>query len=115
MFDEEGRIPICPECGAKFTNIFDSIDHLLEEDETFDPVYILPGGMKLMLGSLLRIIYDNRRKPALVSQLVQDCYATLVMSEFMPDHLPDLMNDIVVEEAMEKLDDELKKLFKSGE
>jgi hypothetical protein len=115
MFDEDGRIPVCPECGEKFDNIFDSIDHLLEDDETFDPVYILPGGLKLMLGSLLRLIYENRRRPALVSQLVQDCYSTLAMSEFMPEHLPVVVRDIIVDDAMENLDDELKNLFKNGE
>ena len=115
MFDEDGRIPVCPECGAKFDNIFDSVAHMLEEDESFDPVYILPGGLKLMLGTLLYTLYENRRRPSVISQVVQDCYATLAMAEFMPDSLPNVVTDIVVEEAMENIDDELKKLFKNGE
>ena len=115
MFDEDGRIPMCPECGQKFDNVFDAVDHMLEDDESFDPAFILPAGMKLLLGSLLRTIYDNRRRPSVVSQVVQDCYATLAMAEFMPEQLPNVLNDIIVEQAMESFDVELKKLYKNGE
>ena len=47
----------CPECGEQFDNVFEATDHLLEEDEDFDPALILPNGYRLMIGSLLRCIY----------------------------------------------------------
>lgn len=115
MFDEHGRIPICPECGQEFDNVFEAVWHMLEDDEQFDPSYILPGGVRLMLGSLMWNIYQRRNEPEAVSQLVQDCYATLAMAEFMPEQIPSVMNDIIVEEAMEDIDVELNKLLKNGE
>ena len=115
MFDEDGRIPVCPECGEKFFNIFVAIQHLLEDDEKFDPSYILPGGIKLMLGTLMWNIYHHRYEPEAVSELVQDCYATLAMAEYMPEQIPSMINDLLVEDAMENFDDELKRLFKAGE
>ena len=30
----------CPECGEEFDNVFEATDHLLEEDEEFDPALI---------------------------------------------------------------------------
>jgi len=115
MFDEEGRIPVCPECGQKFDDVFTAVEHMLEDGETFDPGYILPGGIRLMLGSLMKNIYRNRHKPDAVSQLTQDCYATLAMAEFKPEQLPNLINDLLVEEAMGNLDGELDKLLKNRE
>jgi len=108
-------IPECPECGAKFDNIFSAIDHMLEDDEQFDPAFILPGGFKLLLGSLLRMIYLNRDNPNAVSSIVQDCYGTLFAAETAPDTMDYIMEDVFVANAMENFDVELKKLFKNGE
>jgi hypothetical protein len=115
MFNENGRIPVCPECGQKFDNVFEAVWHMLEDDEQFDPAYILPGNIRLMLGSLMWSIYKHRNEPEMISELVQDCYATLAMAEFMPEQIPSVINDILVEEAMEDIDDELKRLLKDRE
>ena len=38
------EIPSCPECGERFENVFEATDHLLEDDEEFDPALILQIG-----------------------------------------------------------------------
>jgi hypothetical protein len=115
MFNEDGRIPSCPECGEKFDNIFTAVEHMLDDDEEFNPAFILPGGIRLMLGTLMWNIYQRRNEPDVVSELAQDCYATLAMGEFMPEAIPNVLNDLLVEDAMENFDDELKQLFKNRE
>ena len=57
------KIPPCPECGEHFENAFDATDHLLEDDEEFDPALVLPNGYRLMIGSLLRCIYRYADSP----------------------------------------------------
>ena len=113
--DKDSGFARCPECGAKFDDMFSVVDHMLEDDESFDPAFILPGGFKLLLGSLLRLIYDNRDNPNAVSNIVQDCYGTLFAAEMAPDTMDYFMEDVFVASAMENFDVELKKLFKNGE
>lgn len=115
LFDENRKIPMCPECGVKFDDIFEAVNHLLEDDEQFDPALILPGGYRLLIGSLLRMIYENRHNPIAISDLVQDCYGTLFAAEIDTELLGENIEDIFVETAMENFDVELKKLFKNGE
>ena len=115
LFDKDGKIPKCPECGWKFEDIFEAVDHMLEDDEEFNPALILPGGYKLLIGSLLRMIYNNRTNPSMVSDIVQDCYATLFMAEVTPELISETVEDIFVQNVMENFDVELKKLFKNGE
>ena len=43
MFDfKKNELPSCPECGYEFNNAFEAVDHMLEDDEQFDPALILP-------------------------------------------------------------------------
>ena len=58
-FDDEPPYNFCNECNETFENSFQLIDHTLEEDDEFDPYYLLPNGFKLLLGSLLRFMYNN--------------------------------------------------------
>jgi hypothetical protein len=105
----------CPECGAHFENSFEAVDHLLEEDEEFDPSLILPNGYRLMIGSLLRSIYEHAHEPAKVEELTEDTYMTLFMVEMSPDSVSGIIQDIIVTENMADLDNELKELLEDRE
>ena len=111
---EKRRIPLCPECGQKFEDVFEAVDHLLEDDEEFDPALILPGGFRLMVGSLIRAFYEHRFSANEVSDIAQDAYGTLFLAETTPDMIANTIEDIIVEDTMENFDNELKKLFKNG-
>lgn len=115
FLDDNGKIPRCPDCGAKFNDVFDAIDHSLEDDEDFDPALLLPGGYRLMVGSLLRSIHDNRDQPNFIAEITQSTYATLFMAEMDPELVHETMEDIIVESEMEDFDAQLNKLYKNGE
>lgn len=104
----------CPECGEEFNNIFEATDHLLEEDEEFDPALILPNGYRLMVGSLLRCLYNHAHNPKMIEDVVQSTYATLFAAETKPEVLGNVIEDIIVVSSMNGLDDELKKLLEDG-
>lgn len=114
MFNGQ-EIPTCPLCGMKFNNVFDAVEHILEDDEEFDPALLLPGGFRLMVGSLLCALYNNRNNPEMISKITQDAYGTLFLAEASPELIAETIEDIIVEDTMEGLDEELKKLFKNGE
>lgn len=116
MFDyNKGELPKCPECGQKFKDAFDAVDHMLEDDDEFNPALILPGGYKLMIGSLLRGLYENRHDVAYLEDILQSAYVTLFTAEVSPDIIGETVEDIIVESVMEDFDGELKKLFKDRE
>lgn len=110
----ENFIP-CPECGEVFENIFDAVDHTLEEDDEFDPALILPNGYRLMIGSLLRAFYAHADDPAFIEKITQDTYMTLFMAEVSPSAMTSLVHDVIVENSMADIDDELKQLFEDGD
>lgn len=109
------ELPICPECGEKFDNMFDAIEHFLEDDEEFDPALLLPGGYRLMIGSLLESLYKHRNDPDFISDITQSTYATLFTAETEPELINETVEDIIVETEMENFDVQLKNLFKNGE
>ena len=116
MYDEDDNLARkCPECGAKFDNAFEVIDHMLEDGDEFDPALILPGGYRLMVGSLLRSIYDNSTNPTLIQDIAQSTYVTLFAAEHEPESIGEEIEDIIVESAMENFDGEVNKLFKDRE
>lgn len=105
----------CPECGEQFDNVFEATDHLLEEDEDFDPALILPNGYRLMIGSLLRCIYRYADDAEKVKDVVQDTYMTLFTVEMEPGTVVEVIEDMIVGSSMAGLDDELKELLEGGE
>ena len=116
MFDFKGKeLPRCPECGYKFKDAFEAVDHMLEDDDDFDPALILPGGYRLMIGSLLRALYDNRQDVEYLSEILQSAYITLFTAETNPEIIGETVEDIIVESVMEDFDGEVSKLFKAGE
>lgn len=112
---EKGEIPNCPECGQKFKNAFEAVEHMIEDDDEFNPSLILPGGYSLMVGSMLKSLYDNRNDPEFISEVTQSAYITLFTAEVNPDIIGETVEDIIVDDAMEGIDNELKKLLKNGE
>jgi len=105
----------CPECGEQFDNVFDATDHLLEEDEEFDPALILPNGYRLMIGSLLRCFYRYADEPDKIKNVAQDTYMTLFTVEMEPSTVVEVIEDMIVGSSMAEIDDELKQLLEGGE
>lgn len=106
---------VCPECGQMFDNVFDATDHLLEEDEDFDPALILPNGYRLMIGSLLRFFYDHADESDEIRKIAESTYTTLFMAETTPELIVSIIEDTIVDSSMVGIDDELKKLLEDGE
>ena len=101
----------CNECKEEFDNSFELIDHLLEDDEEFDPYFILPNGYKLLLGSLMRFLYEHASQPEQVKLITQSTYVTLFASENGYDLIDELVEEMVVKSALEDFDLGLKKLL----
>jgi hypothetical protein len=111
----KNEINPCPQCGQHFDNVFEATDHLLEEDEEFDPALILPNGYRLMIGSLLRCMYRYAEEPEQIRKITQDTYMTLFMAETQPDVILDVIEDMIVGSSMVGIDDKLKQLLEDGE
>ena len=108
-------IPPCPTCGEQFDNVFEASDHLLEDNEAeFDPALILPGGYRLMVGSLLRCIYRYAHQPEQIEEITQSTYMTLYAAEHSPDTIGEAVEDMIVDSSMQGLEDELEQLLKGG-
>ena len=108
-------IPPCPECGEHFENVFQATDHLLEDDDEFDPALILPNGARLMIGSLLRCLYKYADKPDQIKTITQSTYMTLFTAETQPEAIKDIVEEMIIESQMMEIDNELKQLLEKGE
>jgi hypothetical protein len=111
----DNKVPPCPECGEQFDNVFQATDHLLEDDEEFDPSLILPNGARLMIGSLLRCLYKYAERPEQVKVITQSAYMTLFTAETQPDAIKDIVEEMIIKSQMMEIDDELKQLLEGGE
>ena len=109
------KVPPCPECGEQFDNVFQATDHLLEDDEEFDPSLILPNGARLMIGSLLRCLYKYANQPEQVKIITQSTYMTLFTAETQPEAIKDIVEEMIIKSQMMEIDDELKQLLEGGE
>jgi hypothetical protein len=105
----------CNECGQEFDSSFELVDHLLEDDEEFDPALILPNGYRLMIGSLLRCFYRYADDPDKIKDITQDTYMTLFTVEMEPGTVVEVIEDMIVGSSMAGLDEELKELLEGGE
>ncbi len=109
------EIPKCPDCGQHFENVFEATDHLLEDDEEFDPALVLPNGARLMIGSLLRCLYRYADKPEQIKNITQSTYMTLFTAETQPETIRDIVEEMIIESQMMDIDDELKQLLEGGQ
>ena len=103
----------CHECEEEFEDSFALIDHLLPEDEEFDPYYILPNGMKLMLGTMMRYLFAHADEPERVKMLAQSTYITLFASEMQSEMVEELIHDMVVSQEVYDLDKQLEDLLRN--
>jgi hypothetical protein len=108
------EIPPCPQCGERFENVFEATDHLLEDDEEFDPALVLPNGARLMIGSLLRCLFKYADKPEQIKSITQSTYMTLFTAETQPEAIKDIVEEMIVESQMLEIDDEIKNLLGGG-
>lgn len=107
------KIPKCKICGQQFDNIFEATDHLLDDigSEPFDPKLILPSGYQLMIGSLLRCLYDYADKPENIKEITQSTYATLYAAETNPGKMKRFIEDMIIHEHMSSFDQDLVNLL----
>ncbi len=103
----------CHDCHKEFDDSFELIDHYLEDDEDFDPYYILPNGYKLLLGSLLRFMFNNADEPDQIRLITQSTYVTLFASENGYDLVDELVEDMVVKSALVDFDQNLARLLET--
>ena len=103
-------IPPCNICGQQFDNIFDATDHLIDDEDgvQFDPKLILPGGYQLMIGSLLRNIYQHARNNRQVKDIVEHTYATLYAAENNPRKMKKFIEDLIITTEMGVLEHEIR-------
>lgn len=113
MFEpnDDDEYNFCNECNTEFEDSFELIDHVLEDDEEFDPYYLLPNGFKLHLGSLLRFFFAHADNPEQIKMMTQSTYVTLFAAENGYDLMNELVEDMVVKSAMQDLDQNLEKLL----
>jgi hypothetical protein len=103
----------CDACGEHFDNSFEYVDHFFEENkmDEFDPVLVLPNGVRLMVGSLLRFLFDQADNPEEIRQITQSTYVTLFAAETTSPAFEELIEDVVVQNEMLRFDDSLKQLL----
>ena len=113
MFEpnDDDEYNFCNECKQEFEDSFQLIDHVLEDDEEFDPYYLLPNGFKLHLGSLLRFFFAHAEDAQQIKMMTQSTYVTLFAAENGYDLMDDLVEDMVVKSAMQDLDKNIEKLL----
>ena len=107
------EIPPCGICGQHFDNIFEATDHLIEDngEEEFNPEIILPNGYRLLVGSMLRQLFDNADNPEKVRTITQLTYGTLYAAETNVGLMKKLVEDAIIHEHMSDIDKELKRLL----
>ena len=106
------EIPQCKVCGTNFDNIFDAVNHLIEDDEEiFEPVYQLPSGYALMLGSLLEELYHHADEPDVIRDITEITYATLYAAQTDVTKMKGLVHQAIINQHMSSIDEELKDLL----
>ena len=106
------EIPQCSVCGTNFDNIFDAVNHLIEDDEDiFEPTYVLPSGYALMLGSLLEELYHHADEPDVIKDITETTFATLYAAQTDVVKMKDLVHEAIINQHMSSIDEELEQLL----
>lgn len=105
----------CPDCGTKFDNVFEEINHLAEDGDEFDPALILPNGVRLLVGSLLMCLYEHAHDAETVKSVVESTYKTLYTAETSPEDLDSTLEEIIVNSNMLDIDKQIKELLNDEE
>jgi hypothetical protein len=85
------------------------------DEQEFNPELTLPNGYKLLLGSLLRQLFDKADKPEEIRDITQLTYGTLYAAESDIGLMKKLVEDAIIHEHMSEIDCELKELLDEGE
>lgn len=110
------EIPQCKVCGTEFDNIFDAVNHLMDDEEdTFDPILKLPNGYSLLLGSLLEELYRNADDAGLIKDITEMTYATLYAAQNDVTQMKELVEEAIIKQHMVDIDEELKELLEEEE
>lgn len=110
------EIPQCSVCGTNFNNIFDAVNHLIEDDEDiFEPTYVLPSGYALMLGSLLEELYHHAHEPDVIKDIAETTFATLYAAQTDVVKMKDLVHQAIINQHMSSIDEELEQLLEENE
>ena len=106
------KIKPCTVCGQHFDNAFELVDHLEDDDNgyEFDPYYVLPNGYKLMVGSLLRTLFEKANDAEEIQRVTQDTYMLLYASEVSPNDVKQMVEDAIVDDHMYNIDKEYERL-----
>lgn len=106
------EIPQCKVCGTEFDNIFDAVNHLMDDEEdVFDPILKLPNGYSLLLGSLLGELYRNADDAGLIKDITEMTYATLYAAQNDVTQMKELVEEAIIKQHMVDIDEELKELL----
>lgn len=107
------EIPKCYVCGTEFDNIFDATDHLSEDndEEEFNPKITLPNGYSLLLGSLLRELFDAAEEPERIRTLTQLTFGTMYAASNDVGAMKQLIEDAIVYDHMSYIEEELQELL----
>ena len=108
-------IPPCDLCGMHFSDAFEYVKHMLEDDDDFNPYLILPNSYRLMVGSKLRTLFDNADDPTIVRQVCESTYMTLFTAETEPHMLEEVITDLIVESSIADLDEDIKRILEDRE
>ncbi len=109
------EIPKCNVCGTEFDNIFEAVSHLTEDDdEVFEPIFQLPSGYALMLGSLLEELYHHANEPDIIRSVTEITYATLYAAQSDVVKMKDLVQEAIINQHMSTIDKELKQLLEEN-
>ena len=81
------------------------------DEEEFNPIVSLPSGYQLLLGSLLRQLYDKADDAKEIKTIVELTYATLYAAESNVPMMKRLVEDAIIHEQMFEIDHELKELL----
>lgn len=104
----------CDKCGENFDNAFEMVDHYLEDEDEFNPAIILPNGVRLLIGSLLRFIFRDADEPEKIKQITQSTYIALYAAESNNEFLNEIIEEIIVDSEMLDFDSSLKTLLDEG-
>ena len=111
------HIPNCTVCGTKFNNIFEAVNHLVEDsgEKPFDPKVTLPSGYSLLIGSLLHELFDNSENAEEIRRITEITYATLYAAQTDPAEMKRLVEEAIVHTHMSNVDAELLQLLQQEE
>lgn len=82
-----------------------------DDNEIFEPVYHLPSGYSLMLGSLLEELYHHAHEPDIIRNITEVTYATLYAAQSDVVKMKDLVQEAIINQHMSSIDEELKHLL----